>query len=138
MKIFIRVKSAGNRRPLLELSEYEVPGSVGTAEELIAAVVRDNVRRYNAKEVDAELFRYLSAGDVKDAAALGKVGFGDRKNDADADEEAAVETAVTAFRDGLFLLLIGDKEVIGDDDFALNEGDVVTFIRLVMLAGRRW
>lgn len=143
MKIFIRVKSAGKRRPVLELAAYELPDALFPcgAETLIELIVRDNVRKYNAKAVDAALFKYLSADEVEERAEIGKVSFGDRKNENDQDEEAAVRNALQSFRDGIFRMLANEEEVEPENSartVSLREGDVLTFIRLVMLAGRIW
>jgi hypothetical protein len=154
LKILIRVKSAGKRRPVLELTEYTVPDGISTAEELITAIVRDNVRKYNHKEIDAPLFKYLSKEELEDSAYIGKVGFGDRKNEKVQDETEAVENALQSFHDGLYRMLINNTEAEPETGtvmnpafpaaapvatpIQINEGDTLTFIRLVLLAGRRW
>jgi hypothetical protein len=140
LKIAVRVKSAGKRRAGLELAEYEIRDGIDSAEALIDAFVRSSVRRYNAKVIDAPLFLYLTADELDEQARIGKIEFSDRKGEKNADEEQAVRTALEAFRDGLFLLLVGGVEVKsgGGGWPGLREGDALTFIRLTMLAGRRW
>ena len=138
MEIFIRVKAAGKRRDVLEKRPVEIPGGIDGAEKLIEHLVRENVRAYNEKKTDAPLFRYLSKEEIEDGAAAGKVGFGDRKNEAAQDEEEAVRNALQCFADGIYRVLVNDAEALPGAPFALRDGDAVTFIRLVMLTGRLW
>ncbi|MDR2783142.1 MAG: hypothetical protein LBB48_04780 [Treponema sp.] len=138
MNIFIRVKAAGKRRDILERRPQTVPDGTDTAEKLIEYLVRENVREYNAKATDAPLFRYLSQQESEDGAYTGKIGFGDRKNEQNEDEEKAVRNALQCFADGIYRVLTNETEVLPGGPFSLKEGDTLTFIRLVMLAGRRF
>jgi hypothetical protein len=138
VNIFIRIKAAGKRRDMLEPRPETVPDDLDTAEKLIAHLVRENVRAYNAKPLDPPYFQYLSASELEDAVYTGKVGFGDRKSEKNQDEEEAVKNALQCFIDGIYRMLINETEISPDGPFALKEGDAVTFIRLVMLAGRRF
>jgi hypothetical protein len=135
MRIYIRVKAAGKRRDMLEKRPAGVPGGIDSAEKLIACLVRENVRSYNEKAVDAPYFQYLSRRELEDGAYTGRVAFGDRKNEKRADEEGAVQNALQCFQDGLYRVLVNEAEALPGGAFSLNEGDTVTFIRLVMLAG---
>ena len=138
MRIFIRVKAAGKRRDMLEKQGAEIPGGIDCAEKLIEHLVRENVRSYNAKQIDAPYFQYLSEKELEDGAYSGRIAFGDRKNEKQADEEGAVRNALQCFSDGLYRVLVNETEALPGGPFSLNEGDTVTFIRLVMLAGRRF
>jgi hypothetical protein len=138
LHIFIRIKAAGKRRDMLEKRPCAVPDSIGAAAELIAHLVRENVRAYNAKTVDAPFFPCLTERDLEDGAHTGRIAFGDRKNERAQDEEEAVQNALQCFADGLFRVLVGETEALPGGPFSLREGDVVTFIRLTMLAGRRY
>ncbi|MDR2132284.1 MAG: hypothetical protein LBP30_02945 [Clostridiales Family XIII bacterium] len=136
MNIFVRVKAAGKRRDMLEKQPWDIPAAADTPEKLIEYLVRENVRAYNAKPIDAPFFRYLSRQEIEDGEHRGKIGFGDRKNERDADEEKAVQNALQCFADGIYRVLVNETEAIPGDPVNLKEGDVLTFIRLVMLAGR--
>jgi hypothetical protein len=138
MNIFIRVKAAGKRRDMLERQSRAVPDDTDRVEKLIECLVRENVRAYNAKTVDAPFFKYLSQQELEDGEHTGKIAFGDRKNEKSQDEEEAVQNALQCFADGLYRVLVNETEALPDGSFGLKEGDTVTFIRLVMLAGRRW
>ncbi|MFP3090961.1 hypothetical protein LQZ21_11620 [Treponema sp. TIM-1] len=138
MNIFVRVKAAGKRRDMLEKQPWIVPGDTDAPEKLIEYLVRENVRAYNAKPVDAPFFRYLSQQELEDGEHTGKIGFGDRKNEKAQDEEEAVRNALQCFADGIYRILVNETEALPGTRFSLQEGDTVTFIRLVMLAGRRF
>jgi hypothetical protein len=138
VNIFIRVKAAGKRRDMLERQSRSVPGDTDSAEKLIEYLVRENVRAYNAKAVDAPFFQYLSRRELEDGEHTGKIGFGGRKNEQNQDEEEAVRNALQCFADGLYRVLVNETEALPGGTFSLKENDTLTFIRLVMLAGRRF
>ncbi|MHC6201780.1 hypothetical protein ACYULU_01135 [Breznakiellaceae bacterium SP9] len=161
MNVFIRVKAAGKRRDSLQKQPAVLPERIDSPKELITYLVRENVRVYNAKVVDSidplqaanqgtanepdkadesaiPLFRYLSEADLADSADTGKVGFRMRKNEKQQDEEQAVQNALQCYYDGIYRILINDVEMSPHEALLLREEDVITFIRLVMLAGRRW
>ena len=138
MNIYVRVKAAGKRRDILEKQSFAIPNGTETAKELISYIVKENVREYNEKEVDAEMFKYLTQENFQRQETIGKIGFADRKNEKNQDEENAVENALQCFEDGIYRMLINENEVSHLGEIEINEEDVITFIRLVMLAGRRW
>jgi len=77
-------------------------------------------------------------GTDNQAARSGKIGdevHGDKK----ANLEKALDTAYLAFEDGLYCIFINDEQTEKlDDSLNLKDGDILTFIRLTMLAGRMW
>ena len=67
---------------------------------------------------------------------IGRIGFGIPFGSREADTEEALETALQGFRDGLYRVFVGDREIESlDEPLGLSEGDTVTMIRLVMLTG---
>ena len=123
---------------MLEKRPALIPAETDSAEKLITHLVRENVRAYNEKLIDAPYFHYLSRTELEDGIYTGKVAFGDRKNEKEQDEEEAVRNALLCFSDGIYRVLINETEALPGGSFNLKEGDVITFIRLVMLAGRRF
>ncbi len=138
MNIQIRVKAAGKRKSMFELQSKTVPDRIDSVERLITYLVVENVREYNTKAIDAPFFQYLAQQEYEDALHIVKVSFGDRKNERQQDERQAVDNALQCFRDGLYRVLLNETEITGDTSFELKEGDILTFIRLTMLAGRRF
>jgi hypothetical protein len=139
MNIYVKLKSAGKRRPVLDNVPYALPDGIATLRQLIGVIVRQEVDKYNSRGTGNMLVPFLTEAEISDRSSVGKVGFGRLYSDAKADPENAVETALQGFDDGLFRAVINDREITElDGALALCDGDVLTFIRLVFLAGRLW
>ncbi|ATW25427.1 hypothetical protein [Candidatus Formimonas warabiya] len=139
MKVYVSVKQAGKRKEYITKKELFLRDIPSTLRELITEIVRINVAEYNGKTAEPLIIQYLSPADIENQLKTGKVGFGERRNPNQADVKKAVETAILAFEDGIFRVFIGENEAPSlDEPLALKEGDVLTFIRFTMLAGRMW
>ena len=139
MDVYVRLKSVGRRRPALEDVPYTLPDGISTLRGLIEAVARQEVDKYNNRGLENMLVPFLTEEQIEDRGSAGKVGFGRLYSDKKADAEKAVETALQGYEDGLFRVLVGEKEAAGlDGPLAVCEGDTLTFIRLTFLAGRLW
>jgi len=139
MKVYINLKSVGKRRPVLQQAPYNLPEEITSLRQLIEAVVRQEVEAYNSRGLENMLIPFLPEEEIAAQSTAGKVGFGRLYSDKKANPEKAVETAVQGFEDGLFRVLIGEKEANSlDTPLTINEGDNLTFIRLTFLAGRLW
>ena len=139
MKISVRMKMLGKRQPILEEVPIEINDTVKTLRELLTELVRIEAERYNQKGVDVQLIPFLSKEELKEHAAAGKVGFGRIYSDKKADVHKAIENALTCFEDGLVRVFCGERELEElDGEIHLEEGDVLTFIRLTFLTGRLW
>ena len=116
-----------------------LPDGISTLRQLIEAVVRLEVEKYNERGVENMLVPFLTEAEIADRSAVGKVGFGRLYSDRRADPEKAVETAVQGFEDGLFRVLVNENEAAElDAPLEIHEGDRLVFIRLTFLAGRLW
>ncbi|HJZ54347.1 MAG TPA: hypothetical protein VKE74_05290 [Gemmataceae bacterium] len=141
--ITISGKALGSRRPLF--ADWSVPfppdladgGDNLTLRELIARIVVAEVGKFNARQIENQTFRALTEKEIAAAAAKGKVDMGGRDHPPQkADPQQAIATAITAFEDGLYLVVIDEveqKEL--DKEVFLKPDSRVTFIRLTMLAG---
>jgi hypothetical protein len=139
MKVFVSVKQAGKRKEYITKKELVLNETPTTLRELIREVIRQNVTQYNQKSEEPSLLKLLSFEELEAQVQTGKVGFGERFNREHADPLQAVETAMTAFEDGLFRVFIGDEEAPSlDEHVVVNDGDVLTFIKFTMLSGRLW
>ena len=139
MQVFINLKAIGKRRPVLARAPYELPDHVNTLKDLITTVVTQEVKAYNAREVDVMLIPFLTADEIKNQATVGKIGFGRLYSEKSANLEKSIEVALQAFVDGLYKVVINEIEVKAlDTQVNLKENDVLTFIRLTFLAGRLW
>ena len=139
MKVYVKIKSIGKRRPILENVPYELPEGISTLRQLIEAVARQEVEKYNSRGLENMLIPFLTESEIAERSAVGKVGFGRIYSDRKADAGKAVETALQGFEDGLFRVLINRTEAPDlDGNIEINENDTLTFVRLAFLAGRLW
>ena len=93
---------------------------------------------YKVKIDDKNILSIITNENIAKAARIGKIGdevHGDKK----ANLEKALDTAYLAFEDGLYCIFINDEQSEKlDDSLNLKDGDILTLIRLTMLAGRMW
>ncbi|MDR0468694.1 MAG: hypothetical protein LBH09_01820 [Peptococcaceae bacterium] len=139
MDVYVKLKSAGKWRPVLDDMPYTLPDGICSLRQLIEAVVRQEVSAYNSRGTENMLVTFLTEAEISDQSTVGKVGFGRLYSDQKADSDKAVETALQGFEDGLFRVMAGEHEAKElDDPLEIREKDVLTFIRLTFLAGRLW
>lgn len=141
--ITVSGKALGSRRPLF--ADWSVPfppdlkgdGDNLTLRDLIARIVRAEVEKFNARQIENQTLRALTEKQIADAAAKGKVDMGGRDHPPQkVDPEQAVGVALTAFEDGLFLVVLdGEEQKELDREVYLKPDSRVTFIRLTLLAG---
>ena len=138
MNVYVRIKSIGKNKAT-ELRPYELPEGIGSVRELIKAFVHAEVERFNDMDTELPLLTLMSAEDIEREAKTGRVAFGRLWPDKKADEAKAVDTALAAFGDGLFRVLMDEEELTDiDTEIEIKEGAVFTFIRLTFLSGRMW
>lgn len=139
VKVYVSVKQAGKRKEYITKRELVLAGTPSSLRELLTEIVLINVDDYNKKAVEPWFMKYLSTEETENQVRTGKVGFGERKSDIQADLQKAIETAILAFEDGIYRVFNGENEVPSlDETLSLTEGDVLTFIRFTILAGRMW
>lgn len=139
MKIYVQVKAAGKRRPVLDRVPYEIPEGIGTLWDFLREIVNVEVERYNQKGTDVQVIPFLTREEVEERAGTGKVAFGRIYSEKKADPVKAVENAVQCFEDGLVRVFQNEEEREQlDAAMQIREGDLFTFIRLTFLAGRLW
>ena len=137
MKIIINVKGL-SRKKVIHQEEVELTNNISTTKDLITELVKINVEKFNKKIDDKDILSIMINEHIAEAARSGKIGdevHGDKK----ANLEKALDTAYLAFEDGLYCIFINDEQSEKlDDSLNLKDGDILTFIRLTMLAGRMW
>ena len=137
MKIIVNVKGL-SRKKVIHQEELELKDKISTTKDLITELVKINVEKFNKKIDDKDILSIMTNEYIAEAARSGKIGdevHGDKK----ANLEKALDTACLAFEDGLYCIFINDEQTEKlDDRLNLKDGDILTFIRLTMLAGRMW
>ena len=137
----VSAKAVGRKKPLFEDFSVPPPSAVAngqpvTLRDLIGHVVRAEVAAFKQRQAERRLLKALTAKQINDALAAGKVQSGDSDLNQDVDPEQAVATALEAFADGLFLVVIDETEVKElDSVVTLTPSSRLTFIRFTMLAG---
>ncbi|EHO78533.1 hypothetical protein HMPREF9942_00604 [Fusobacterium animalis F0419] len=137
MKIIINVKGL-SRKKVIYQEEVELKNKISTTKDLITELVKINVEKFNKKIDERDILSIMTNENIAKAARIGKIGdevHGDKK----ANLEKALDTAYLAFEDGLYCIFINDEQTEKlDDSLNLKDGDILTLIRLTMLAGRMW
>jgi hypothetical protein len=104
--------------------------------DLIAAVVRAEVAAFRRRAEEQTFVRVLTEASLAADLATGTVRTGARHTPAEVDDEEAVATALLAFEDGLYRVLVDDEPVDRlDATIDLHDGTRLLFLRLVALAG---
>lgn len=142
MPLTVIGRSVGSKKPLfadwsIPLAPDDFGGGEGlTLRELIAIVVRAEIRAFVERREARRLDRVLSRGEIERGAAAGKVAPEGRETPGAPSEEEGVDTALQAFEDGLYLVAIDGREVRDlDAQVFVMPDSRVTFLRLVFLAG---
>ena len=139
MKIYIRMKAAGKRRPILDHVPYELPDNISTLREFLEELVHQEVEKYNRKGTDVQMISFLTREEIEEQAGIGKVGFGRIYSEKNADTARAVENALQCYEDGLVRVFQNEEELENPNErIVIHEGDCFTLIRLTFLAGRMW
>lgn len=135
-------KALGSRKPLF--ADWSIPfppewrdeGGL-TLRDLIARVVRSEVRAFRQRQEERKVFRALTARQIAQGAEKGKIESGGSEVPPQpVDEGEAVATACQAFEDGLFLVVIdGEDQREIDRQVHVRPNSQITFVRLTMLAG---
>jgi hypothetical protein len=140
--ITIEARATGARRELAP--QWQVPiedvgggGSPLTLRLFIERVVRAEVGAFRERQARQRFVEVLTRQAIEDRAERGRVTFADTEVEAqDVDADDAVATALEAFDDGLYFVLIDGREYRSlDEQVAVAADSKVTFLRLVALAG---
>lgn len=134
-------KALGRKKPLF--ADFSIPfppdlgdGGAVTLRDLITRVVRSEVEAFQKRQEDRKFVRALSARQIEEGAARGKIDSGGRDLDQHVNVEDAIGTALEAFEDGLYLVIVdGNEQRNLDNQIFLQPDSKIAFVRLVMLAG---
>jgi hypothetical protein len=134
-------KALGRRKPLFADWSIPLPPDLNvddtTLRDLITQLVRTEVGAFKERQEQRHVFRALTSGEIETGVKKGKVEMGGSELPLQAvDEHAAVATALQAFEDGLYLVVIDEKEHKNLDSQVFLQPDTrITLLRLTLLAG---
>src|SRR5690606_2492367 len=107
-----------------------------TLRELIGFIVAAEVEAFRKRNEARRLDRVLSAAEIEEGEARGRISPEGRGTPGAVDTEEAVAAAIQAFEDGLYLVVIDGQEHRDlEAQVFLRPDSRITFIRLVFLAG---
>ena len=135
-------KTLGKKKPLF--ADWSVPfppdlsseGDRLTLRGLITRIVHAEVEAFQQRQEERRLVRALTASDIEKGVVKGKIDMGGRDLKQKVEPDDAVGTALQAFEDGLYLVILDDEEQRRlDEEVQLQPDSRITFVRLAMLAG---
>lgn len=134
-------KALGRKKPLF--ADFSVPfppdlgdGGAITLRDLISRVVRHEVDAFRQRQQDRKFLHALTARQIEEGAARGKIDMGGHDIDQKVDVDQAIGTALEAFEDGLYLVVLdGQEQRSLDAQLFLQPDSRLAFVRLTMLAG---
>lgn len=135
MNLILQLKRLGKKRIISV--PYELTTVPATLKELIVICVTKEVAQYNTRQTEPNLVSFLTPPLIQEQVTSGKVIFGNLETSQLADVDKAIERALLAHDDGLYVVFIDGSEVKNMHEFIyLQEGSEISFIRLTFLAGR--
>ena len=138
MKVYVNIKQAGKKRPVLEKKAYDFDPGIETLRGVLTRFTRQEAAAYNRRDEESYLL-YENEEQVEERASRGKVGFGYRYNSKNVNPDEAVNRTLESYRDGLVRVFLNDRKLTElDETINIRDGDVFTFIRLTFLTGRMW
>jgi len=142
MTLTVCGRAIGSRRPLfadwsVPIDPDDVGGRSGlTLRDLIALIVRAEIESYVIRHEARRLDRVLSRKDIDTGDAAGRIAPEARESPAPPNFDEALDTALQAFEDGLYLVVIDGCEMQDlDAQVFVKPESRITFVRLVFLAG---
>jgi hypothetical protein len=107
-----------------------------TLRQLIALAVREELAAFSERRVERTFAQVLTEQRLAAGLAAGRIDSGQRHTAPPPSPDVAVGTAIEAFEDGLFLVLVdGRQETELDAQVLVAADSTVTFVRLVALSG---
>jgi len=137
--ITVNARVLGRKAPSGSFS-VPPPGDIGAEpialRRLLAHVVRQEVAAFRERQEKRALLEVLTPEEIAERATRGRVVPGGQDLRQTVDEDDAVEAALQAFEDGIYLVILDGRELRAlDEEVALRPDSALTFLRLTMLAG---
>jgi hypothetical protein len=138
----LSARALGRRKPLVP--DWQVPwppeedggGEPLTLRELITKIVLEEVEAFQKRQEQRKLVRILTEREIEAGLEKGRVDSGGRDLHQKVDPEEAVATALQAFEDGIYLVVLdGEEQRDLDREVHVKPESQLVFVRLVMLAG---
>jgi len=138
----LSARAVGKRKPLVP--DWRLPwppddrggGEPLTLRQLISRVVLKEVEAFKQRQHERRFVRILTERQIEESLIKGRVDSGGRDLHQDVNPDEAVATALQAFEDGIYLVVLdGEEQRDLDREVHLQPASHLVFVRLVMLAG---
>jgi hypothetical protein len=107
-----------------------------TLRDLITKIVLNEIEAFIKRQEKRLLVKVLSPAEIDQGIKRGKISLGGEEMQQEVKPDVAVGTALQAFEDGLYLVVVDGVEKRNlDEQVYIQPGSRITFIRLVFLAG---
>jgi hypothetical protein len=139
--IHVEAKVLGRRKPLIQDWSVALPPELWASQppslrDLITTVVIAEVEAFHTRQAQRQLTQVLSATAIATGLAAGKVTSGEQEFQQMVDPQAAVDTAILGFIDGLYYVFVDDiQQEELEAPVPLKPESQVMFLRLVPLVG---
>jgi hypothetical protein len=138
----IDAKVLGRKKPLFSDWSIALPpkafdgGEPWTLRKLITRIVLEEVTAFRERQEERKVIKALTAAQIDEGVAKGKVDLGGRDLKQNVDPDAAVAAALQAFEDGIYLVVLdGEEQRDLDKEIHVQADSRVTFVRLALLSG---
>lgn len=147
MELTIQIKQAGKKENKIITQTFLLPVIPKTIHELLTYTIKFFYTDYKEKSVTLEAYEnninpkriYDNQDEIEAQASEGKINFFLAKNISSISEKEAIKIAIQAFEDGLIAVFIDNQRYESlFDSINLCGKEIITFVRLTMLAGRSW
>ena len=136
-------KALGQKKPLFADFSIPLPPDIREGEggltlgKLIERIVRQQVAGFRQRQESRKLLRVFTARQIAEGVERGKIESGGSEVEPQqVDEEEAVATALQAYEDGLYLVVIdGQQPRSLEQEVFVSSESKITFVRLTLLAG---
>lgn len=132
----------GRRKPIVPDWQFPWPpdehgeSEPTTLRQIITRVVLKEVEAFKDRQEERRLVRVLTERQIEEGLSKGRVDSGGRDLHQDVSPDEAVATALQAFEDGIYLVILdGEEQRDLDHEVHLQPDSHLVFLRLVMLAG---
>ena len=136
LTLTISGKVLGKSQNLFTTWQMDLPDRSLMLVELLTEIVRAEIRAFGDRQAERRLTKVLGLVDIEAGVALGKIASGGSELEQVVDVQGAVENALQAFRDGLYLVFIDDQQ---QEDLSaivdLTANSELLFLRLTPLVG---
>ena len=121
----------------IEKENFYLENNPKDVRELLIEVVKTSVNKYiNEKD---SVIDYLDLRQIKDKEEAGKITNGQSYDDRIPNLNDAIQNALSSFEDGIVRVFLEGVELVDlDQELDLVDGSNITFVKMIMLAGRMW